>query len=288
MKKSIKILSFIVLLILFNGCADVGNSVNSFFKGLREEHQKEVIQNTEDPVLVKYFIKNMPNAIVQANEIFFEKELNLYGKRKGQSTDINSDEYHPVRFFKRHLNDKTKMFNLWLEAVKQRGDYVVEYNANISKFFNDYIALPKRYPEEAYYRGIAPVYIEYNKDDEMISAFTKVLKTQEQLGGWTVEGHTPYFAYEYDVILLKPVLRDIQMNHGKHVFEDNEIRTISNIKKTKSLDSSTNTKEEDKEVNDLRSSFNNMIVQKFNKAHGTNFKTIKEIQDYTKKINENK
>lgn len=222
MRKIVKVVVFAVSLVLLSGCL---GSVKSFMDDLKKQRQQEVLLQTEDLQMVKAFIKDLPSAMVYANEIYEEEELDLKGNERGQTTDTNAEIYHPIRFFESRMDDSTKAYELWLKVVKERGGHVIKYNGNVAAKLCNYVYLPKPYPEERYYYSLAPAYIEFNNQGNMVSAFVKVLKTQEMMG-WVVNGHKAYHAYEFDVVLLKPVLRRIQMHNRNNFFNNNKLSTI--------------------------------------------------------------
>jgi len=272
-KKITRIIIFSMSLFLMSGCF---GSVKSFLKDMEKQRQQEVLSKTEDVQMVKAFIENLPSAVVYASEIYYEKELDLKGDEKGQTTDTNADIYHPVRFFERHMNDSTKAFELWLNVVKEREGRVVKYNGKVAAKLGNYIYLPKAYPEERYYYSLAPAYIEFDNQGNMVSAFVKVLKTKQMIGGWVVDGHRAYFAYEFDVIPLKPILRKIQMQNGNDFFAKNRLKEIT-------LESETENKSHTKASLTYASPADAAIIKKINTQNGTNFKTIQEVQEYMKK-----
>ena len=62
----------------------------------------------------------------------------------------------------------------------------------------------------------------------------KILKTEDlsAVGGYVIKGQHSYYAYEYDVVLLRTTLRKVQMNNSKRFFEDNILESNINAQTT--------------------------------------------------------
>lgn len=291
MKKFSVISVFLAILLLFSGCADY---LGELADNMNKMNQQDALAGTEDKLMVNVFIKNIPNAMVSKNQIYTEQKLDLGNKSGSQTTNLNSWIYRPKEFFERNADKETLAYKTWVNTVKKRGDIINKYNAKIADKLSGYIYLNKLYSYESYYYKLTPTYIEYDHNGNMISAFMKVLKTEDLsgVGGYVVEGHHSYYAYEYDIIILRTTLRKIQMNTSKRFFDDNLLesnlsyssdkiqkktkQTITNTVPAKSITSNKN-------VSQINTRINQMIVDRFNSQHNTHFKTTQEIQKYLSK-----
>lgn len=249
--------------------------MDALAKNMKDMRSKEALAQTEDVEMVKLFIEKLPDARVAQSQIFVNSKLDL-GK---QTTNINNWIYNPVGYFERIIDEETQTYSFWVNTVKNRGGKIKKYNANVAKEISEFIYLDKLQPYEKYYTSLAPAYIEFDKNGNMISSYIRMLKTEDlsSVGGIIVQGKRPYQAYSYDIIALKTYLRKLQMNKSKNFFEENlldENIITSEVSKEHIKPASVNDKSGE-QINIER-----IIINNFNKQNNTNFATMAEVQKH--------
>lgn len=275
--------SLIVSTIYFSGC--VGNALNSLSEGMKEMHYDNALKTTEDKEMIDVFHNSSSiNARISANQIFTVDKLDLINGLNGQSINLSGWSYRPIEFFERNSDEENEMFKLWKNTVKSRDGIIKKYNAKVSQKLESVIYIDNLKSYEQYYKNLSPVFIEYNKNNQMVSSFSKILKTEDlsAVGGIIIEGKAMYNAYEYDIVLLRTNMRKIQQELSNKFLENNEL-TYKNNSSTLNIKETTQVEKAKPQGNINKNSMEYMIADKFNRENGTDFTTIQEIQEYMSK-----
>ncbi|MDY0138913.1 MAG: hypothetical protein RBR50_04375 [Candidatus Izemoplasmatales bacterium] len=263
----------LALLLFFSGCAEY---LNTLANNMKDMQNKEALAQTEDLEMSKLFIDKLPDSRVSKSQITMKNTLDL-GK---QTTNTNNWVYNPIGYFERNMDKDTKAYTLWINTVKNRGGIVKKYNANVSREINNFIYLNKLQPYERYHASLAPAYIEYDKNGNMISSYVRILKTEDlsAVGGIVVQGKRPYQAFSYDVIVLKTYLRKLQMNASRKFFEENLLdeNIIASVKSSEEELKPLSLNNDNTNKIDI----NKVMLDKFNVQNGTNFTSLDELQKY--------
>ena len=277
--KFFSLLGLVVTMLLLSGC---GNYLHKLTVEMKKMQQEKALAATEDIDVVQTFIKELPNSTVSQNQVFTNKKLDL-GKRTTNSSDW---VYRPVEFFERNANEETPAYKTWTSVVKKRGGVVKKYNAKVATKISGFVYLNKLYPYQRYFYSLAPTYVEYDNHGNMISAFMKVLKTEDvsSAGGLVVQGRRLYNAYEHDIVVLRTSLRKLQMNTSRSFFEDNLLDSNVVLKNQSNITPTKETKTVAQNNTQAPVNINQMMIDKFNAQNNTNYKNMVEIQKHIMKI----